>query len=804
MQESQVNEPNSETEPALFRWGRKILFIHLLLSPLIFGRGIMESFESPKVAVLILTAILLVAGFLTQWLTVRMGKNTDSPSEKQGKKSRKEKTKKVPSVLEIFHWDIHEPITLGILLFFLSALFSTLFSVSFRTSFYGEDDSYAGLITIVSYTILFLGTKALCRSLSACKTLLIAAVIGVAFSVFYGIIQTTGLDPFSWKRISAFGEMMRIFGTMGHPNQLAAFLVMGFPIVCYFSLGLFQKRSFSAGIALIVVELLAAAIIVLSLSRGAWLAMGMMLLVFLIGVAVSVRKKQVILLTLLPWIVGIALGASYFLVGSKGSFVSSPPVASSVNATVSSPTYKAPENILLFRIQQMGISTITQGTRWPIWTAAFAMFIDHPLFGVGLDAFRLAFMQYRPPEYWLREWGGTPTRAHNEPLHILATQGGFGMIAALMITFGLWKTFIRVFRRNGASSEHLLLLISIFSGIIGFYIQNLFNFTVTGTGTLFITFAALLSRLGEKDFDRASVLIPASVPIHKGVQGALFVLAGMAIYLFVFNPMFASYLVARTVFNRSLPAITASANLEEAVLIGPAKDDYFHHLGAAYRKSARETKDPSQRSKFFLLTRDAYQHAIDLVPADSNNHIKLATLLVVMAKESPPLATRDEVYHAVLTALKLDPNNADLYAIGADLAISFGDSGRASLWAKKCSALYPNFAPVRAQLGFVALLDAVRFLKNDLLKEGVKHLDEALKQMELSLPMYWSANYEAKKGATRGDLLKAYLFKAKAKEKLGEMSEAREAYVKLLSIAPDYAEGITAFAAFRKRTEEKQ
>jgi len=786
MQTSQIED--SETESALFRWGRWLLFTHLLLSPLIFVRGMMESFESPKAAVLISTAILLVAGFVAQWSCLRQ-----PTKEGKEKKNKKEKRKGIDPAQGMIYWDFSEPITLGILLFLASAAFSTFFSISFRTSFYGEDDSYAGLITIVSYTILFLGTKVLCQRLNACRTLLVATLFGVAFSVLYGVIQSAGLDPFSWKRTSPFGEVIRIFGTMGHPNQLAAFLVMGFPIVCYFRLELFKKRAFVSAIALIVTEIFAAAIIVLSLSRGAWLAMGMMLVVFLVGYAIAARKKQVILWALLPWIIGIVLGASYFLnLPSEGK-----KSATTLTPVVSSPVSETASNTLFLRIQQMGISTITQGTRWPIWTAAFAMFLDHPLFGVGLDAFHLAFMQYRPPAYWLREWGGTPTRAHNEPLHILATQGGVGMIAALMITFGIWKTFIRAFR---STTTDKLLLISIFSGIVGFYIQNMFNFTVTGTGTLFITFAALLSQFGEKEFEPA-VGPPLKCPPVIG--GLLIFLTGFVIYVVVFKPMIASYLVARTIFNRSLPAMTASKNLEEAVLIDSTKDDYFHHLGGAYRKSARESKDPAIKSQFLLLAKDAYQHAIDLAPLDSNNHIKLATLLIVMAKASPPLATQEEVYHAVKMAIKLDPNNADLYAIGADIAISFGDGGRASLWAKKCAAIYPNFAPVRSQLGFIALLDAVRFLKNEKPLEGVQHLEEAISQMERALPMFWSATYEAKKASTQNDLAKAYLFKAKAKERLGEIPEARTAYVKLLTMQPNNAEGMSAFEAFRKRTQDK-
>ena len=703
----------------------------------------MESFESPKVAILITTAILLLAGFVAQWMQVQQ------PDKKTKKEAKKEKRKDIHLLRGLFDWDFTEPVTLGMLLFLASAFFSTVFSISSRTSFYGEDDSYAGLITIISYTILFLSTKALCRRPDACRRLLIATLIGVAFSVLYGIIQSAGLDPFTWKRTSGIGEAIRIFGTMGHPNQLAAFLVMGFPIVCYFRLGLFEKRSFVPGIVLVVVELFAAAIIVVSISRGAWLAMGAMLVVFVVGYTVTVRKKQVILWILLPWIIGIALGSSYF---ATSSGLKAHVVSSTVGET--------PLNPIAFRLQQMGPSAITEGTRWPIWKGAFNMFLDHPVFGVGLDAFHLAFMQYRPPEYWLREWGGTPTRAHNEPLHILATQGGFGMVAALMITFGIGKTFIRVFRSNATDR---LLLLAIFSGIVGFYIQNLFNFTVTGTGTLFITFAALLSRLGGP---ADGVITLKCRPV---IGSAIILVAGLAIYVLVFKPMYASYLVARTVFNRSLSATTAAANLEQAILFDVTKDDYFHRLGASYRKSARETKDPAIRSRSLLLTRDAYQHAIDLVPIDSDNHMKLATLLLVMAKESPPLATQEEVFDVVAMAIRLDPNNADLYAIGADIAISFGDSGRASVWAKKCATIYPNFAPVRAQLGFIALLDAVRLLKKDMPKEGLPHLEDAIRDMEQSIPMFWSATYEAKKESTKNDLAKAYLFKAKASKRLAEI-----------------------------------
>ncbi|MEK7703202.1 MAG: O-antigen ligase family protein [Nitrospirota bacterium] len=782
------------------KYGPWLLFAHLLLSPTLFGRGLVEVFEFPKAAVLMLTAILLLA--LWGWEMAPQFLLAKEPIKTSEKKKRRIEVgirKRMETLLGI---RLNDPITIGVSLFLVSSIFSTLFSISPRTSFYGEDDSNAGLITIISYTILFFGTKMLCKHLAAFRTLFVATLLGMALSVFYASIQAAKMDPFTWKRMSEFGEAVRIFGTMGHPNQLGAFLLMGFPILCYFRLQMFEKRTFYfiPAASLIALEIFSAATIVLSLSRGAWLATIIVLILFTTGVVILTGKKQFILWLLIPALIGAGLGRTYFRVTSTNA----PPTA----VMAAEPETLDP---LEARTRQLGFSVITEGSRWPIWVAAVHMFADHPLLGVGPDAFHLAFMKYRPDNYWLREWGGTPTRAHNELLHILATGGVFGGIAVCVLTFGIFTAFIREARAsqgerplrgfNQSLSDRTLLL-AVFSGAIGFYIQNMFNFTVTGFATLFITFCAFLSRWGEPEFFlEATPLSEERVPAQKTFavfigQGAILFFALSAIYLLVAKPFYTSRFVAQTIFDRSLPAADSAVRLEKAVLLDATKDDYFHYLGAAYRKIAGKSKEnPALREKSFLSAKAAYQQAIDLVPVDSNNHIKLATLLVVMAKESPPLATPDEVYRSVKTAIALDPKNADLYLIGADIAISFGDSIRAKRWAEQSAAIYPHFGPPRAQIGFAILLDAVRVLRANKPAEGEKMLQEVIANMEQSLPLFW-ANHTGKKTATENDLATAYLFRAKAKEQLGEIENARAAYEKLFAFKPNHAEGLAAFKKF--------
>src|SRR5207244_3408898 len=62
-------------------------------------------------------------------------------------------------------------------------------------------------------------------------------------------------------------------------------------------------------------------------------------------------------------------------------------------------------------------------SRQHIWETGLAIYRDHPVLGCGPDTFQLAFGPKRSLAYWQVEWNLTPARAHNEAIHVLATQG---------------------------------------------------------------------------------------------------------------------------------------------------------------------------------------------------------------------------------------------------------------------------------------------------------------------------------------------------------------------------------------------
>src|SRR5262249_46318921 len=126
-------------------------------------------------------------------------------------------------------------IALSVLAFWFSALLSTLYSCSPRTSCFGAHESFAGLVTITAYAILFFGTRTLFRSSDEASWLLVAPMVGGPLAAAYAVLQVLRVDPIHWAGVSPLAAYVRPFASLGHPNQLAAYLAMAFPLVVYFS-----------------------------------------------------------------------------------------------------------------------------------------------------------------------------------------------------------------------------------------------------------------------------------------------------------------------------------------------------------------------------------------------------------------------------------------------------------------------------------------------------------------------------------------------------------------------------------------
>ena len=237
----------------------------------------------------------------------------------------------------------------------------------------------------------------------------------------------------------------------------------------YLALRAFRQRRWLGFVVFSVNGIAAALVILFSLSRGAWLASVAALLV----PACAWLSRKIL----------ICGGLMLALIGTGGILFLT---------QCTSTTALSPEGIF-DRLSTM----LKLEPHRRLWISSYRSFEKNPVFGSGLDTFPTAFPREQTPASSSAEWAGQPTRAHNEVLHILATQGLVGIGALMMLFVGLAVAAWRAWRRSDGLDPPLV--VALVAGIVAFCIQDLFSFTVAGCGTLFITFSAQLGRFADPD-----------------------------------------------------------------------------------------------------------------------------------------------------------------------------------------------------------------------------------------------------------------------------------------------------------------
>jgi tetratricopeptide (TPR) repeat protein len=153
-----------------------------------------------------------------------------------------------------------------------------------------------------------------------------------------------------------------------------------------------------------------------------------------------------------------------------------------------------------------------------IWKAALKMLHDRPFFGFGLDTFQISFPPYREALYWILEWNGTPEKAHNFVMQTAATMGFAGLLAFAWMHVAWTAQSFRDWRRQGDESRRLILL-GCYAAWLGFFIQNLFSFTVVGYGSLWWVLWGLLAAM-QHTWERSDKALAAAAAPAAATSGA--------------------------------------------------------------------------------------------------------------------------------------------------------------------------------------------------------------------------------------------------------------------------------------------
>lgn len=291
----------------------------------------------------------------------------------------------------------------------ISSYQATSFSLSVK-----EALKWVELIAVYLYVVAEMGTM---RKIAVLLGFLFA---GATIEAIIGLVQFAfgiGPEPF------AIGRFMRAYGTFEQPNPYAGYLGMLLPLMAVCLLARPSKRLRNA---VLLVLLLTAAAIAASLSRGAWMGLGLAVAVMMVFWS---RRSRVLLgggaVALTP------LGALAFL-----------------NILPAEITTRLATALDYFRFIDVRNETLTPDN-WAVlervahWQAALDMIAANPIFGVGAGNYPAVYKQYM-----VQGWEEALGHAHNFYLNVTAETGFPGLAIYLALLATMFVSVIRWLAKN--------------------------------------------------------------------------------------------------------------------------------------------------------------------------------------------------------------------------------------------------------------------------------------------------------------------------------------------------------------------
>jgi O-antigen ligase/Tfp pilus assembly protein PilF len=699
----------------------------LVLAPLAFGRWTLEAFTYNKAFILQIAALIALA--------------LAGPRR----------------IYQVVRNAFRDPAGCGAILFGLSALLSTIISVSPRTSLQGNPESYAGLGVVFAYIVVFFVARSGLRSSAGICTIAGSATIALAGTAAYAALQMANLDPMDWENVSQVGGFIRPFGTSGHANLLGAYLAMALPLVVFLAAQPAENGQRWIRWTWRLLALPGVVGIFASLSRAAWLAAACSICVL---VAVRPRWRWRMMVAALVFVAAIVM---VIAIQSESQFVAG----------------------LVARLHAVGEG----GGRYQIWRSAWLVFLDHPWLGSGLDTFQLVFGSRQTPDYWHQEWGRIPTRAHNEILHTLATQGIVGALAASVWVGGIALATVRAWKRSAAEDRPAIL--AVVAALVAFGVQIQFGFVEPNCGVLAAALAGMLAGLGTSpkgmepescspSLSAAAGLSAIALFAANALEGGETLAAGHVLAILVFATAVAVASGAVLYRQRSARAerlesaepsplllrlgwlalvgcvavwallrpyladcacqageagidsdpVAAWKHCRSAVALAPEYALYHTKAGAAAMRAAFRETAPSERLHWLRRALASADEAVKLEPADANDRVNRGRVLAALSAAGE--GSMDAAFADFDAAIAAAPCNLLFRADAAQLALERGDTVRTRQYLQAAQEQDPSYARFAVELGAVEL------------KEG--HYEEAIRTLLGAFHLKW---YENKEGFER-------------------------------------------------------
>jgi len=345
------------------------------------------------------------------------------------------------------------PIDLPLIAFIGSACLSTIFAVNHNVAIFGTYDRWEGLLTIITYALLFwlavqfISGEPDARGLT--WSLLFSGYLIGAAAILQGGFGLLGGGYFH----QGANGPIRADVTLANPDFLGIFLAMLLPVA--FAKMISRRPAFNRVLAANLVVVLALGLL-LTFTRAAWIGA-------VIGVVVVLvlRRGRFHVVPLVSFVVAVAIAvvliAAIRPAGSQTAF----------------------GGALVARIASIAdLSAGTEASRIKTWQDTIPLIASRPLVGYGPDTFGLVYPKFESVTHGLTLWD----KPHEETLGVAATQGVIGLLAYLWIIVAFIRAFWTGRSLRGA--------VALFGGWVAYQIGTQVNFSYIPTAFAFWLFAA--------------------------------------------------------------------------------------------------------------------------------------------------------------------------------------------------------------------------------------------------------------------------------------------------------------------------
>ncbi len=335
------------------------------------------------------------------------------------------------------------PLDLPLLAFLGSAALSTVFAQNANVAVFGIYSRYDGLVTIVTYALLFWLSAQAIRGPDDARALLRALLVSGYLVAFIAIVQSVN------DSLRQGGSLAPAFGTLGQRNVLGAFLAMLLPLAYW---ELVRARTWSGRVLALNLLAVMGLALLLTLSRTAWFGAALAGVVLLAGTRTTTAR-----LRLLAVMIFLAAGVFLAALGPAGILSANHSVAERVTSLLD------PKSWVL---------------REAVWRDSVQLIASRPLVGYGPDNFGLVYPRFEAGFVDVLQ----VDKAHADTLQVAATQGLIGLAAYLF----LLGAFIRAFWRH----RHSAGAVPLFAAWVAYQVTVQLNFSALAAALPFWVFAA--------------------------------------------------------------------------------------------------------------------------------------------------------------------------------------------------------------------------------------------------------------------------------------------------------------------------